>query len=119
MGFKVKITKRQLRNIIREQARHAYQFADPEQVDPEQAAKRDAGPKMAMDEDLERLLPNSLDLIKTLRRLTKHGVTIEARIVGTEQALIDFYEDLRDDGDKDNRVKHQSLTKIMKLMYPA
>jgi len=95
----MKITRRQLRSIIKEEkARIITEQADP---------------RMAVAEDLERLLPDSIEAT-TIRELAQsHGVKIEVRTVGTKEALIAFYEDLQAGGESIN------LESLMSVMHPA
>ena len=87
----MKITKRQLRRIIREQVSQ----------------------RMAISEDLEGFLPDSREAGQMAAAAQSHGVTIEVRTVGSKEALIAFYEDLQAGGESMN------LEDLISAMQPA
>ena len=95
----MKITKNQLRRIIKEEAA--------------KLVAEQAGPRMAVAEDLEGLLPDSHTARGIASLAQRHGVQIEVRTVGSKDALIRFYEDLQAGGESMN------LEDLMSVMHPA
>jgi hypothetical protein len=95
----MKITKRQLRRIIKEERARVI--------------REQAGQRMAVSEDLERLLPDSTEAYKIQDLAQSHGVIIEVRTVGSKEALIAFYDDLQAGGESMN------LEDLISAMQPA
>ena len=99
----MKITKRQLERQLARIIKEENTRILAEQADT----------RMAVDEDLERLLPDSPEAT-TIRQIGKGlGVDIEVRTVGTKEALLAFYEDLQAGGESIN------FEALMSLMKPA
>jgi len=95
----MRITKRQLRKIIKEE--RARLLAEQ------------AGPKMAVSEDLEGFLPDSGEAAQLASLALQHGVEIELRVVGPQDALVRFYEDMQAGGES------MDLEDLMSVMHPA
>ena len=95
----MKITKRQLRQIIKEEAARL--------------VAEQSGPRMAVAEDLEGFLPDSGEASQVAELAQSHGVDIEVRVVGSKEALISFYEDLQAGGES------MDLEDLMSVMHPA
>ena len=95
----MKITKNALRRIIKEEAA--------------KLVAEQAGPRMAVAEDLEGMLPDSPEAGRMADLAQRHGVQIEVRTVGSKDALIRFYEDLQAGGES------MDLEDLMSVMHPA
>ena len=102
----MKITKRQLERQLARIIKEENTRILAEQADT----------RMAVDEDLERLLPDSPEAT-TIRQIGKgHGVDIEVRTVGTKEALLAFYEELQAGGESINL---DALDDVMYSAYDA